>query len=327
MKRCPQCNRVETDDTLVFCRVDGAALIGESSSLNSEVRTAKLGSTAPDAETSILPHTTGSDINRPTAPTAVLPAASTGTTVAVAKPKRRRIAITIAIIAVAVVVIGAGFYKLFNRSHPKKAISFEAAKFQRLTTSGKASDAGISPDGKYVAHVKSDAGQQSLWLRQVATTSDTQIVPPSQQNYYGITFSKDGDYIYYVLGEPNNPTTRALYQVPALGGASRKVIENVTSPVSLSSDGTRLAFMRGSPTQSALVVAKADGTGERQVAVRNLRNNFSFGGPSWSPDGKLLASSVTVGPPNEAVAGNIVVEVQVESERKGRSLPRSGRLA
>jgi Tol biopolymer transport system component len=313
MKRCPQCNRVETDDTLVFCRVDGAALIGESSSLNSEARTAKLGSTAPDAETSIPPHMTGSDINRSTAPTAVLPAASTGTTGAPAKPKRRRIAITIAIIAVAVVVIGAGFYKLFNRSQPKKAISFQAAKFQRLTTSGRASDAGISPDGKYVAHVKSDAGQQSLWLRQVSTTSDTQIVPPSQQNYYGITFSKDGDYIYYVLGEPNNPTTRALYQVPALGGPSRKVIENVTSPVSLSLDGTRLAFMRGSQTQSALVVAKADGTGERQVAVRKLPNNFSFGGPSWSPDGKLLASSVTVGPPNEAVAGNIVVEVQVES--------------
>jgi len=27
MKRCPQCNRVETDDALAFCRVDGARLI------------------------------------------------------------------------------------------------------------------------------------------------------------------------------------------------------------------------------------------------------------------------------------------------------------
>jgi hypothetical protein len=51
------------------------------------------------------------------------------------------------------------------------------------------SDAAISPDGKYVAHVKSDAGQQSLWLRQVTTTSDTQIVPPSPQKYSGITFA------------------------------------------------------------------------------------------------------------------------------------------
>ena len=27
MKRCPRCNRVETDETLKFCRVDGAALV------------------------------------------------------------------------------------------------------------------------------------------------------------------------------------------------------------------------------------------------------------------------------------------------------------
>ena len=147
--------------------------------------------------------------------------------------------------------------------------SLPAPKLQRLTTSGRASDAAISPDGKYVAHVKSDAGQQSLWLRQVVTPSDTQIVPPSTQNYSGITFSKDGNYIYYRLGEPNL-SARTLYQVPTLGGASRKMIENVASPITLSPDGTRLAFMRSnvSSGETALVVANADGTGERQVAVR-----------------------------------------------------------
>src|SRR6266702_4794952 len=256
MKRCPQCNRVETDDALVFCRADGTALVSDSSPPDREAGTARLGTASEpsEIETSILPHATDAAISRSTAPTTVLPPQPTVTTGALAKPKRRKIAIAILIIAVAVVVIGAGLYKLFNRSPPKKAISFASAKLQRLTTSGKASDAAISPDGKYVAHVKSDAGQRSLWLRQVATTSDTQIVPPSQQNYYGSTFSKDGDYIYYVLGEPNNPATRALYQVPALGGASRKVIENVASPVTLSPDGMRLAFVRGSPTQTALVV-------------------------------------------------------------------------
>ncbi|HVS82179.1 MAG TPA: LpqB family beta-propeller domain-containing protein [Pyrinomonadaceae bacterium] len=220
----------------------------------------------------------------------------------------------IALLALFLAGIGYAIYK-WAEKESKPAPSFQSAKLQRLTTSGKASDAAISPDGKYVAHVKSDAGQQSLWLRQVVTTSDTQIVPPSLQNYYGITFSKDGNYIYYVQGEPNNPTTRTLYQVPVLGGASRKVIENVSSPVSLSPDGTRLAFMRGSVLgETALVVANADGTGERQVAVRKVTNGlYTSGGPSWSPDGKRLASSVTVGPHNEAVAGNIVVEVQVES--------------
>src|SRR5438128_2174439 len=108
MKRCPQCNRVETDDALVFCRVDGTALVSDSSSLNSEAGTAKLGLTAAESGTKTLPRTTGADTNRATAPTAVVPAASTGTTGPLAQQKSRRIAITIAIIAVAVVVIGAG---------------------------------------------------------------------------------------------------------------------------------------------------------------------------------------------------------------------------
>src|SRR2546425_702261 len=219
------------------------------------------------------------------------------------------------VVALALLVIAGISYGIYKwvAKQGKPAPTFQSAKFQRLTTSGRASDAAISPDGKYVAHVKSDAGQRSLWLRQVATTSDTQIVPPSWQNYYGITFSKDGDYIYYVLGEPNNPATRALYQVPVLGGASRKLIENVASPVTLSPDGMRLAFVRGSATQTALVVANADGTGERPVAVRKLPNPFSTGGPSWSPDGKLLASLAIVSASNEAVARTIVVEVQVEN--------------
>ncbi len=35
MKRCPQCNRVESDDALAFCRVDGARLVAGSEPLES----------------------------------------------------------------------------------------------------------------------------------------------------------------------------------------------------------------------------------------------------------------------------------------------------
>jgi Crp-like helix-turn-helix domain len=83
-----------------------------------------------------------------------------------------------------------------------------------------------------------------------------------------------------VQGVPNNPGSRTLYQVPVLGGASRKVIENVSSPASLSKDGTPLAFIRAnlSRGETALVVANADGTGERQVAVRkqSLRGRLAL---------------------------------------------------
>ena len=56
MKRCPQCNRVELDDTLAFCRADGTALISDSVSVSAESGTVKFGS-APvvnEIETSII---------------------------------------------------------------------------------------------------------------------------------------------------------------------------------------------------------------------------------------------------------------------------------
>ncbi len=117
MKRCPTCNRVETDDALVFCRADGTALVSDSSSLDSERGTASfgLGPVATEVETSILPHKTGAGMGRSTGPTTALPAPSAGPASAPAKPKRRRatiavvIFVTAAVAAVSAVVVNSYF--------------------------------------------------------------------------------------------------------------------------------------------------------------------------------------------------------------------------
>jgi TolB-like protein/Flp pilus assembly protein TadD len=71
MKRCPSCNRVETDDTLAFCRADGTALVSDSSP-PSESSLLGLGANASsEIETSILPHSTGAGISRAASATTV----------------------------------------------------------------------------------------------------------------------------------------------------------------------------------------------------------------------------------------------------------------
>ena len=77
MKRCPQCNRLETDEALKCCRVDGATLISDSGSVD-DAGTTKFGSRAvsSEIETSVLPHRSDAEISRATGPTTVLPAAS-----------------------------------------------------------------------------------------------------------------------------------------------------------------------------------------------------------------------------------------------------------
>lgn len=131
-----------------------------------------------------------------------------------------------------------------------------------------------------------ESGKDSLWVRQVSTGSLVKIVPDLGGKIGGTTFSRDGEFVYYSLFD--NPLG-TLYQVPVLGGAPRRIMSGVTSPVTFSPDGKQLAFVRPSASESDLIVANTDGTGERKIATRRLPLYFSLsGGPAWSPDGKTI---------------------------------------
>jgi Tol biopolymer transport system component len=165
-----------------------------------------------------------------------------------------------------------------------------SVKAAKLTTTGTAARAAISPDGRYVVHAKSEGGKQSLWVKQVATASNVQIVEPGEIIFRGLTFSPDGNFIYYVVQEGGNPV-QALYQIAVLGGAPRKITIRVDSPVTVSPDGAQIAFVRRDRAEGIdeLVIAAADGSNEKILASRRGSEFFSIGGPAWSPDGRVIA--------------------------------------
>jgi Tol biopolymer transport system component/predicted Ser/Thr protein kinase len=174
-----------------------------------------------------------------------------------------------------------------------------STKVSKVIFHSNAREAVISPDGKFIAATLVVEGRQSIWLRELATTSDLQLVAPSEEQYKGLTFSPDGAMIYFMRQEQEDGT---LFRVARLGGPAQKVAAHVNSPAALSPDGKLVAFVRNyfEGDSTALVIANADrGGGERELAKRRLPEAFNLGGflasgPAWSPDGRVIACPVTV---------------------------------
>jgi serine/threonine protein kinase/Tol biopolymer transport system component len=213
------------------------------------------------------------------------------------------------LMALALLGLSFGLYRMMWQK--RVGLSLQSAKYTRLTTTGKALRAAISPDGRWLVHVTDDGGQQSLWLKQAAVVnSDTQIVPPAEIYYSGVAFSPNGNYVYYSVQEKNDPRG-TLFQVPVPGGPVRKLLTGINNAVTFSPDGKQLAFFYYFEDQDRLMIANADGTGERQLTMRGGNEFFfrsGFAGLSWSPDGRVLAAPVGNGAENYMSVATIPVD-------------------
>jgi serine/threonine protein kinase/Tol biopolymer transport system component len=184
-------------------------------------------------------------------------------------------------------------------------------RISRLTENGKATMATISPDGRYVVYVLAEGEKQSLWIRQVAAESGVQIVAGGLMQFFGLTFSHDGNFIYFTATAVDRPETGYLYQIPVLGGTPRQLIYNIDTAISIAPDGKRIAFVRGNPLkgESYLVAANIDGSGEKVLVTRKNPQTFTWAqpgelvAPAWSPDGQTIIASVS----DRTLGGNFSV--------------------
>ena len=194
-------------------------------------------------------------------------------------------------LALAVVVLGAASFAYFKFAGRKTPLNLQDMEITKLTRSGKAWGVAISPDGQYVVYVLVDGEKQSLMVRQVATGSDVQVIAPDVVTFFGLAFSPDANYIYYVGSSKINPNYSYLYKIPVLGGSPVQVASDVDTAPSFSPDGKRFALLRGHPEngQVHLLLANADGSGERILrATPGAAQASTLVRPAWSPDGKTI---------------------------------------
>jgi len=189
--------------------------------------------------------------------------------------------------AVLLLVVGGVSAFLYRRAQTAHVPHFdvENMRMTRLTDNGEIDTAAISPDGRYLTYSLREAPHK-LWVRQISAERAVEIVASSAESFWGLTFSPDGAYLYFLRANK-------AFVIPTLGGEAREVIGETFSGVGVSPDGNRLAFVLGGDSPKAqLLVSNRDGTGQHVIAEHPLSSGTEFrstGAPGWSPDAKFIA--------------------------------------
>jgi serine/threonine protein kinase len=192
--------------------------------------------------------------------------------------------------------LGASAIGIYFFLHLARKAPFQNFSITQITHTGNYVATAISPDGKYLLNSIDTAGKQSLWLHNIATSSDTQVIAPSDASYAALSFSMDGNYIYFLKAVSATGTQYNLLRSPVLGGTPQVVVRNVDSPVTFSPDGIHMAFIRNSypaTEKRSLILCNLDGT-DQKIAATQPRTSFDTL-PAWPSKGNEILLA-TVGP-------------------------------
>lgn len=204
-------------------------------------------------------------------------------------PKHRYSLLMATILFLSAAAVGS-FYLLNEKIDAAPVLSAPFAS-EKLSTTGNVFGAAISPDGKTVVFSVRTGETQSVWLRQLGSGTNVEMIPPSEEDYYEFTYSPDGEWIYFSRGKHDLEGTIEIFRISVFGGIPEKVLTGTNGSVSISPDGKTISYVRCPRRDEewcSLYTADA-ATGKNERRLVSYPYPIRIADNEISPDGTRIA--------------------------------------
>jgi Tol biopolymer transport system component len=153
-----------------------------------------------------------------------------------------------------------------------------------------------APQGNRIAFVSlrgaASAGEKTVWSVWLAEQDKPREIYTTSESLRFLGWSLEGDRLFFETtpgAMKASPTDVKILEVSGEGnGRILNSFEKISAlSMALSADGKNIAFAARRDGSDNLYISPIE-AGETKKITGNSNNNFCFGSPKWSPDGKII---------------------------------------